>query len=192
MGVITEDHLRKMFRKKEIQSGTSFIVSKDCLLTPAASSYLREHHIPLKRESNSSSSKVDSKPAFSKQETVATPVQRRVCLEIKKLKNLLSFLLLEENDICAEGWLYLESQQDWLTKFSRFEGKVTVDHLPQLSGKFYRSSFKKRACRYSINEIDYQVEKISQLLEEELPAYLAIFMLWAEELQNRIQLSKNE
>ncbi|MBE9909899.1 hypothetical protein [Enterococcus mundtii] len=45
--------------------------------------------------------------------------------------------------------------------------------------------------RYSINEIEYQIEKISQLLEE-FPTDLAIFMLWAEELQRMIQLPKNE
>jgi len=56
----------------------------------------------------------------------------------------------------------------------------------------YRSSLQKRTLRYSINEIEYQIEKISQLLEEELPTDLAIFMLWAEELQRMIQLPKNE
>ncbi|MBO0461815.1 hypothetical protein JZO83_08630 [Enterococcus sp. DIV1298c] len=192
MGVITEDQLRHMFRKKKIQSGSTFVVSKDCLLTPAASSYLREHHIPLMRENLVSSPIEQSKQPLFEQETLLPSVQRKICLEIKKLKNLLFFHLLEENDMYAEGWLYLEYQQEWLANFSRFDGKTLSAHPPRLSGMIYRSPLQRRILRYSINEIEYQVEKVSQLLEAELPAYLAIFMLWAEELQSIIQLPKNE
>lgn len=98
---------------------------------------------------------------------------------------------MEENDIYAEGWLYLEYQQDWLASFSRLDGKKRSTHPKRLLGMMYRSSLQKRTLRYSINEIEYQIEKISQLLEE-FPTDLAIFMLWAEELQRMIQLPKNE
>nr|WP_260697742.1 hypothetical protein [Enterococcus mundtii] len=72
------------------------------------------------------------------------------------------------------------------------DGKKRSTHPKRLSGMMYRSSLQKRTLYYSINEIEYQIEKISQLLEEELPTDLAIFMLWAEELQRMIQLPKNE
>lgn len=191
MGVITEDQLRHMFRKKEIQTGITFIVPKDCLLTPAASSYLREHHIPLMREKLVSSPMEKPKQPMFEQESLMPSVRRKIGLEIKKLKNLLFFHLLEENDIYAEGWLYLEYQQKWLASFSRLDGKKRSTHPKRLLGMMYRSSLQKRTLRYSINEIEYQVEKISQLLEE-FPTDLAIFMLWAEELQRMIQLPKNE
>ncbi|MGX7172589.1 hypothetical protein [Enterococcus ratti] len=186
MSVITEEMLRKMLLKKELLPGTSFAVSKNSLLTPAASGYLREHQIQVTvTDSSFLPARKTQQPVQSKKPN-ASNNHGKLRLELKKLQNLLSFYLIEETSMCAEGWLYFEYQQLWLKKFSQFDEPVSLKNVPAPSKNVCSSFPHSRTWQYSINEIHYQIEKICQMLEELAPERLSIFNLWAEKLQSII------
>ncbi|MGM0209237.1 hypothetical protein IGI96_003761 [Enterococcus sp. DIV0421] len=177
MTVITEDELRKKVLSKELYEGMDFVIPSGSLLTPAAKSYLREHHITS--VTTGTQKRVDSCP-------IRTPsietklLSRNIEYEIQHLKHLLYFPMLRDDTFPAELWLYFEKQQAWLENI--IQGKFLVIEQAIDQEQVVLESSQLRQWDYSSKEIQLQLNKILFLFEEQSDRRYQYFQEWADAL----------
>lgn len=177
MTVITEDQLRKKVLSKELQEGMDFIIPSGSLLTPAAKSYLREHHITS--VTTSAQKRADSCSIRTSSNKI-NPLSRKIVDEIQHLKHLLYFPLLRDDTFPAELWLYFEKQQAWLTHI--IQGKCLVVEQAIDQEQVVVESSQRRQWDYSSQEIKLQLNKIVFLFEEQPDQRFPYFQEWANAL----------
>lgn len=192
MKVITEDTVRRQFRKKQLEEGTSWKVGADALITPSAQSYLREHHIQLLHETDR---KTEEKVRSAKIEnyhhqrrlSVAQDPQNKFLLqaEIRHLANLLYFPLLTDSYFSISWWNYFAQQQLWLRDFANSAEKTISMCEASAPADFHVCTENCRVWSYSLQEIIDQIHKIQCLLAAGKSS--EVFSSWSKNLLKVIQ-----
>lgn len=177
MSVITEDELRKKVLSKELYEGMDLIIPSGSLLTPAAKSYLREHHITS--VTTSTQKRADSCPIRTSSIKTKS-LSRKIEYEIQHLKHLLYFPMLRDDTFPAELWLYFEKQQAWLENI--IQGKFSVIEQAIDQEQVVIESSQRRQWDYSSKEIQLQLNKILFLFEEKPDRRYQYFQEWADAL----------
>jgi hypothetical protein len=182
MTVITEDIIRKKLLSKELKEGMSFNLPHGSLLTPAAKSYLREHHINSVTTSSPKTTKLTG-PLITKD-----ILPRSIAYEIQHLKHLLYFPMMNEDTFPAEVWLYFEKQQAWLEKMIQCQ-PLTVEKVT-FQEQIVIQNTQRRQWIYSRSEIQLQLNKIVFLFEDQPNHQLQLFKEWTEIMLKTIAMVK--
>lgn len=122
MEVITEELLRQKWRQKKLVEGGKFFCTIGAVITPAAKSFLQEHHVQLLEENRQAREKTVSPKLgveYSQENQQVDELMWQIQLIIKKLRNLFYFPLLADDFFSGETWLFIEQQQMWLTEFAK-------------------------------------------------------------------------
>lgn len=197
MKVITEDIIRRQFRKKQLWEGAELIVDSASLITPSAHSYLREHHIQVVdkiKENSNMSAQLITDDNGSVQQLLSNYKEpqnkKQVELEIKHLINLFYFPLIQDSCFSNNWWLFFEKQQEWLKAFNQLDTKNIPALDMKIESKLYINIENYRVWLFSFNEINIQIEKIQYLLTEKWLSQC--FNDWSNNLIKVIQSPKKK
>lgn len=197
MKVITENIIRRQFRKKQLWEGAELLVDSASLITPSAHSYLREHHIRVvdsSKENASTSAQLITDDNGSIQQLHSNYEEpqnkKQVELEIKHLINLFYFPLIQAHCFSNNWWLFFEKQQEWLETFNQLDKENLPALDMKIESKLHIDIENYRAWLFSFNEITIQIEKIQFLLSDQrLSQY---FNDWSNNLKKVIQSPKKK
>ncbi|WP_122646078.1 hypothetical protein [Enterococcus mediterraneensis] len=169
MKVITEEKIRQLILKKELYDGACYDVSSSSLLTPSAQSYLREHHIEIRKKAEITNEKYLKKASSSIQHSISgqftKDTDQIMKLEIIHLINLLYFPIIPEIFFEENEWQFFQKQQKWLKDFS--ENQYTMQGFAEPSPFKSKKIKNTRSWQYLIGEISYQIGKIQIRLTDE-------------------------
>lgn len=194
MEVITEELLRQKWRQKELAEGGKIFCNTGTVITPAAKSFLQEHHVQLLEENRSSLEKkklpklgVD----YPQENKVADERIWQIQLLLKKLRNLFYFPLLADGFFSGATWLFIEQQQMWLTEFSK---KVAAQKnsltfvKTQECAEFTENN--SRSWHYYQGELCILLEELLHLLSDEKIAQELknLFEQWMQEMLRYFKL----